>query len=160
MKLPTKQFIFIYFMQVPLSAYPKTREVKEFRVEGYILSLLHLVALHSLSSFLILMSTGQAGVCSLPLCPPPGHRHLGVRASSFGIMPSVASLCSAVSKNHHTLADLTVSRQLHYHAGHDRQADPRAPEPASTRTPSPQLYISPRPHILFSLALEKCLESH
>lgn len=37
-------------------------------------------------------------------------------------------------KNHHTLADPIVSRQLHYDAGRDRRAAPHAPGPASTRS--------------------------
>lgn len=132
-------------MQVTLSTYPMTREVKKFRVEGKILSLDHLASLYSLSRFLTLMSAGQAGVWSVPCAPLLGQWSL--RVGTLSVLWHNAICCITLQCwvlsfcwfFFNTLADLIVSRQLHYHPGHDGQADSWAAEPASPRSTIAQL---------------------
>lgn len=130
-----------------MSPYPKTREAKKSRVEGKVLSLYHLVSLYSPSSVLPLMSTGQAGVCSIPCGPLLEHWCLG--AGTFVLWHN--AICGITLqcyiKNHHTSADPILSRQLHYYAGHDRQTGsptcPRASLHQEQHHPSPTYYPVP-----------------
>lgn len=73
---PTEQhsFCLSYAGNTMYLASEKSRN-SELKVK--ILSLYHLVSPYSLSSVLTLMSTGQAGVCSIPCGPLPGHHASG-----------------------------------------------------------------------------------
>lgn len=60
-------------MQVALSTYPMTREVKKFRVEGKILSLDYLASFYSLSRFLTLTrAQGKLVFDLFPVLPSQG----------------------------------------------------------------------------------------